>query len=86
MNLLENIKNILSGRKFSPECPECESGRLHKEEEILETFYRPGGAGKLYYGMRSQTEFNKIKETISCDRCNYKTIKEYERAGVVTIH
>lgn len=86
MSLMESIKDILSGRRFLPECPECESGRLHKKMEISETLRRPGGAGKLYYGMRSHAEYKIITETLSCDRCDHKTKRKHETEERVFIH
>lgn len=65
-------------RWYLPKCPECKYGKLHKNEEILETFHRKGGFH--YYGIvLPDIEVQKIRETIFCDKCNYKTVREYER-------
>ena len=76
MKLLEIIKNVLTGRQFLPGCPECKSGRIHKTEEILGKFY--GKTGFDHYGlMRSAMEVEKIRESVSCDKCDYKISREY---------
>lgn len=57
-------------------CPVCKEGRLHWRTE-KEVEGHPGGAGKLYYGMRSMTEVTTWKHICSCDNCEYEKTRKY---------
>lgn len=83
--LVTGVWGIPTHRYALPECPECESGRLHKKAEILDE-YEGWANMKLYYGMRGIQEFVDKRDTTMCDRCDYKSVREYTVEGNITIH
>ena len=72
-------------RLASPKCPVCEEGRLKITIEEICTYDRRGGAGKLFYGMKSHTKCTDNRRTTSCDRCNYEISEEYTIEGGVFV-
>ena len=57
-------------------CPACKKGHLHRRTE-KEIECHPGGAGKLYYGMRSMTEITTWKDVFYCDNCDYERTRKH---------
>ena len=83
--VVTGVLGIPTWRYALSKCPDCELGRLHKKTENLKE-YEGRANMKLYYGMRGTQQFTEKRNTISCDRCHYYSVREYIVEGNITIH